>query len=193
MKLCSVDGCNHEQDARGYCSAHYKRWQIYGNPLDGPPMRTRNGTTQDFIDKAIAFADDRCLLWPYAHNGVGYGKVTRNGKGYLVHRIVCSAVHGSPLSLDMEAAHKCGNGHTGCVNPKHLVWKSRKDNAKDMLAHGTAQIGKKQHMARLDEDSVRFIRSSLGSLSHTKLAEQLGVSRATVTYVALGKTWRHVK
>lgn len=28
---CTIDGCNNRHEARGYCSKHYKRWQVHGN------------------------------------------------------------------------------------------------------------------------------------------------------------------
>jgi hypothetical protein len=32
-KVCSIEGCDKSAIARGYCSAHYQRLRIYGNPL----------------------------------------------------------------------------------------------------------------------------------------------------------------
>jgi len=33
------------------------------------------------------------------------------------------------------AHHSCGNGHLGCVNPKHLYWGDASQNAKDAAKH----------------------------------------------------------
>lgn len=32
MRLCNILNCNKKHEARGYCSTHYKRWQIHGDP-----------------------------------------------------------------------------------------------------------------------------------------------------------------
>ena len=32
-RTCCVEGCDTRHDARGYCPAHYRRWQLYGDPL----------------------------------------------------------------------------------------------------------------------------------------------------------------
>lgn len=34
---CSIDGCNRSRMARGWCSAHYKRWAKYGDPEASAP------------------------------------------------------------------------------------------------------------------------------------------------------------
>lgn len=33
MKMCSIEGCNEKQVAKGYCKRHYKRFNEYGDPL----------------------------------------------------------------------------------------------------------------------------------------------------------------
>ena len=33
MRKCSIPGCGKKHDARGYCSGHYQKWRVYGDPL----------------------------------------------------------------------------------------------------------------------------------------------------------------
>lgn len=33
MRTCSINGCNGEHVARGWCGMHYARWRTHGNPL----------------------------------------------------------------------------------------------------------------------------------------------------------------
>src|SRR6185312_60585 len=61
-----------------------------------------------------------CLLWPFSRNQGGYANVGR--KSTLVHRIMCEYMHGEPPDGKPEAAHECGKGYLGCVNPHHIVW-----------------------------------------------------------------------
>lgn len=190
MKTCSVEMCNAPHDAKGFCSAHYRRFKLYGDPLLARFKRAKDGETDAFIQRAIGCTDSKCLFWPYAHNGVGYGKIGRGGKFFLVHRLVCEAVHGKPSTENMEAAHECGNGHLGCVNPLHLSWKSRSENLQDMLRHGRGQTGSKQHMARLTDEIVKAVRQS--NETTVVLAKRYGVCAATIGYARRGKTWKHI-
>ena len=32
MRTCSIEGCNKQYAARGWCITHYKRWNKYGDP-----------------------------------------------------------------------------------------------------------------------------------------------------------------
>lgn len=38
---CTLDNCDRPHAGRGYCSAHYKRWYRYGDPLGAPDKTSR--------------------------------------------------------------------------------------------------------------------------------------------------------
>ena len=42
MSKCSIDGCEREKAARGWCRPHWKRWRRHGDPLAGGSPRMRN-------------------------------------------------------------------------------------------------------------------------------------------------------
>jgi len=154
--------------------------------------RTKHSDILRFVDYAAGFQSDVCLPWPFGRNSAGYGHFTLGGKWVLAHRMVCEQAHGPIVGDRNEAAHECGNGHDGCVNPRHLRWKTRAENANDMLVHGTAQTGTKQWMSKLNEDDVRFIRKNRDVLSARAMAARLGVSTSTVRLIIVGHTWKQL-
>jgi hypothetical protein len=103
---------------------------------------------------------------------------------------MCQLATGEPPTPAHEAAHKCGNGHLGCIHPKHLQWSTRQQNVDDKIEHGTMPIGEKNPCAKLTEEKVRFIRAS--KLTLQVLADKFGVSKATVGDARTGKTWGHI-
>ena len=132
---CKVEGCKRKHDAHGYCSIHRQRWQRFGDPLRENVIAGK-GAPDKFIAQAIKYRGRQCLIWPYCRDNHGYARVSRNKKPVIVQRIVCIAVHGKPPSKWHIAAHSCGNGHLGCVNPMHLRWATREEDRDDMVKHG---------------------------------------------------------
>ncbi len=151
--------------------------------------RAKHADLVAFIGYASQFKSDVCLFWPFGKNSAGYGHFVHNGKHTLAHRIVCEAANGVAPHPKAEAAHLCGNGHLGCVNPKHLAWKDRKGNAEDMTAHGRSQRGERHYQAVLTEENVHFIRRNYPAMTIAKIAKSLGVSRGVVTAVLRGASW----
>jgi hypothetical protein len=102
---------------------------------------------------------------------------------------MCILAHGEPPEDDSQAAHECGKGHLGCVNPRHLTWKSPAENTADQLRHGTRPRGEKKSNSKLTEAQVKFIRSVVPKFSFAELAEVFEVHVRTIADVAEGRTW----
>ena len=114
----------------------------------------RRGPIKTFMDSIPD--TDECVVWPFNKTPVGYGKITRDKKSLLVHRLVCEHRNGPPKPGQC-AAHSCGN--PSCVNPKHLDWKSHKENCADKVLHGTQQYGEKLYNASLtNEKAIQVYR-----------------------------------
>ena len=189
-RICSIDGCENRVFAREWCGSHYKKWWRWGDPNGGT---AQNGAGEKFIREiAIPFTGDDCLIWPYGRSH-GYGFVNRKEGENYAHRIVCEAINGAPPSPKHDAAHSCGNGHAGCVNPNHLRWDTRQGNLADMFVHGTAPIGERNGQAKLTEDDVRIIRSIGYSAKRVEIAQRFNVSAGNVTMILQRKYWRHVQ
>lgn len=148
----------------------------------GQPMRF-------YQDVVLPYQSDDCLTWPYSKSGEGYALVESNGRTNHVHRLACGKVNGPPPTPKHQAAHSCGKGSLGCVNPRHLSWKTQSENERDKLRHGTHNRGERHGMAKLNADTVREIRALEGNLSKRKMAAKFGVSHRTIGNILAGRSW----
>lgn len=115
-----------------------------------------------------------------------------HGKQSVASRVMCELAHGKPPTAEHEAAHSCGNGHLGCINPKHLRWATHIENEADKLMHGTRPRGERQGSAKLKTSDVLAIRSMAGKLSQRKIGELFGVQQTHVGRLIRGERWGHI-
>lgn len=183
---CSVAGCSAIATRTGLCNAHYLRKWRYGDPLKGGISR---GQAQRFMLEHVNYANAvECLIWPFARNKAGYGDVNFPNIEGLAHRVMCMLAHGVPINSDDEAAHSCGNGHLGCVNPHHLNWKTRLANIRDKKQHGTQPSGAKIHFAKLTANEALEVKYSVKP--QRELADKFNVSINTIKRIRDGITWK---
>jgi len=183
---CAVEDCDLPSVARGWCEKHYWRWRRNGGPLE--QKHASPGEAMRWLSEvALPFDSDACLTWPFA-TSAGYGRIWHDGAVTYPHRLICAAVNG-PAPEGQETAHLCGNGHLGCVNPAHLVWKTRADNLADRLVHGTHNRGEAHPAAKLTEGEVRSIRKLLGTIPMRAIAERFQVSVGTIGSIAYQQNW----
>ncbi len=190
-EVCSVSACGKPvHNGRGWCRAHYMRWRAHGSPTAGS---TPKGAAPKFLqDVVLPYTGDDCLAWPYSKDRYGRGQIGIGGKRLYVHRIVCEELYGPPPSSRHHAAHSCGKGHLGCVNPVHLRWATPAENNADKLMHGTHNRGERCGTAKLTEAQVRQIRASEGKSSQRALAEKFGVSTTSIHLILNRTNWAHV-
>lgn len=188
-RVCSIPDCGKKHLARGWCREHYRRWLEHNDPLGG---RVRRGTAHLAMEKAIAEAmPDDCWLWPYAKSPFGYGVLRIDGRLHRVHRVICERVNGKPPSQTHVAAHTCGKGNLGCVNPHHVRWATQTENMADCVVHGTVVRGERQHCAKLTAEQVDEIRSryAAGGVLQRELAAEYDISREEARDIINGKRW----
>jgi hypothetical protein len=169
---------------------HYMRWWEHGDQTFTHFKKCPDGAPLSFIKSAKDYEGEDCLIWPYAKNNKGYGQInTSDGKKKLAHRMICELAHGSP-SEDMQALHRCGNGHLGCVAPNHLYWGTIKQNVKDMVAHGRSARGRTMAGTPLTEEQVMeiFSRAHSGEIQE-RIAGDFGIAQSSVSHIKHGKAW----
>lgn len=187
---CSVEGCGRPVKCKSLCCGHYERQRRLGSPTAG--QRAFRGEALRFFREVILrFKGDDCLTWPYGKPD-GRARMAYEGRDVLVSRIACEKVNGLPPTPKHQAAHLCGNGHLGCVNPRHLSWKTHTENMADKLIHGTHNRGERHGMAKLKTEDVLAIRSLRYSASQDEIARKFGVCPQYVGTIQRGKAWQHL-
>lgn len=188
QKQCRVEGCGKPVRTRGWCTAHYNRWQNHGDPLGGS---TGQGEAQRFFREVVlAYEGNECLAWPFAKAGKGYACIgARDGGSRYVHRRVCEERHGPPPAPDHEAAHSCGRGDHACVTKRHLSWKTTAQNHADKLIHGTHNRGERHGIAKITETAARQILALRGQGTQRAIAAQFHVSQNMVARIHSRQTW----
>lgn len=191
-RVCSIPGCSKpvRVKSRSWCNAHYQRWCNHGDPLGGGTML---GDPLRYLREVVrTTVSDECLYWPYATNWKGYGHIWLDGRTQFVHRIVCEELNGPPPTSIHQAAHNCGKGRFGCVNPRHMAWKTPLENTSDKVLHGTNNQGERHPSAKLTEANVRKILKIGRSEPQTKLAKAFGVHKATINQIICRRIWGHI-
>lgn len=150
------------------------------------PLATPRGAPLAWLRKHVAFADDGCLLWPFGRGGRGYAMIWLDGAMQGAHRVMCRMAHG-PAPNCHQAAHSCGKGSDGCVNPRHLRWATHGENVRDRALHGVDNRGERHPLAVLSEADVLAIRKDARPLK--EVASDFGVSCPTISAIRNKKSW----
>src|SRR3989337_1338017 len=117
MPGCTVEGCNRNHEAKGFCTAHYGRWRRYGDPLGGPYVLRSADEATRFWHWVKPGDDNMCWDVPYG-NSRGYGIWKRTDGHYEgAHRTSWRLTTRFPPEGVLR--HLCNN--PSCVNPIHLA------------------------------------------------------------------------
>ncbi len=170
-----------------------------------------DGTRYRYVLEAPGYAVSRCgvvasnrgrgelegsdgCLWGFLRPSVanGYLKVNLQVDGstetHRIHRLVLLVWVGPPPPNKPECRHLDGDKQNNLAD--NLAWGSSAENSADQAAHGTTTKGSRVGISKLTEQSVRRLRrlAALG-VSQNAIAQQLGVSRASIGNVIAGRTW----
>lgn len=192
MPECEVHGCCNPAQARRWCKRHWQQWRRTGRP-DGYTRHSPVEAREFMATTVLSYREMTCLHWPYSRSGHGYGRLTIDGVRQAAHVYVCTAVHGPKPSRRHIVLHSCNNGAAGCVNPVHLRWGTHVENSADQVMHGTAPIGVRHGLAKLDEDKVRQIWALRETETQQEIGRRFGVGASTIGSIFAGRNWAHVR
>jgi hypothetical protein len=137
------------------------------------------------VREALAYQGDECILWPMSRDWHGYGMFSYLGERGYVHRYICEQVKGPAPADKPYATHSCGNGHNGCITPRHLSWGTPTGNQLESVAHGR---GRKVGVVnkKLTDDHVADIRILLPITTQAAIASMYGVKAETISQIKRG-------
>ena len=135
-------------------------------------------------------APDACWIWHGATFPGGYGGLQVMGRFTRAHRLVYELCVG-PIPPSYVVCHSCD--HPGCCNPAHLWVGTVAQNNHDMANKGRAACGLQNAHGKLSDLDVAGLRAKYaeGKANQYQLAEEYGVSQATIWEAIHGKTHKH--
>lgn len=150
-------------------------------------MGRRNIATRKLIEDRVIISDRGCWVWKVSKNTAGYGQIRSCGGSWLAHRLAWSLYRG-PIPAGLSVLHRCDN--PPCCNPEHLFLGTAADNRLDAIAKGRqahtlpAWASRIKRARSLTDEQVRLIRH--GGKKDRVFAEEMGVTRSTITRIRLG-------
>lgn len=149
---------------------------------------------------------DECWLWIGYVRKDGYGQVTHAHRRSGAHRWAYELGHGE-IPKGLSVCHSCDVPL--CCNPAHLFVGTTLDNQRDSSMKGrsrfgdrnpmrnpiarakVAQHGERNGMAKLTRHQASEIRRLVArGQKQREVARVFGVSQATVSLIASGRSWR---
>ena len=151
-----------------------------------------------FWAKVQKRGDNECWLWMATRTSFGYGSFRMGSatdgtrRKEMAHRVAYMLANNvTELPKNKVIMHSCDNPQ--CVNPAHLSLGTYAENGKAAYDRkrrsSTIVPGEDSPRAKLTQKDVQYIRDSGYTKSARQLAEELGVSRSTVTAIRIGQNW----
>ena len=154
----------------------------------GPKPRGFIARFWELVDKKSEY---QCWEWQGQIGRNGYGFFSICNWPYLAHRI-SFLIHNGYLIDNLFVLHKCDNPK--CVNPKHLILGTAKQNAKDAVSKNRMAVGELNGMSSLRNEDVLTIRTEFaaGTKTMKQLANELGVHVPCIQRIIRRERWSHV-
>lgn len=179
--------CTEQHRVKGMCDKHRQRLAQTGDPLT--VGKAGNGVVLAALHAAAYAETDECVFLPHR---TGRVTVQVDGVRSQAARVVWTIRHGDPG--EAHVLHKCngGSGAHGCINIRHLRKGNNSENQFDRGDAGVC-VGESHSGSVLTEAEVRKIRERVADgETQRSLADEYGVSPATVCLIVSRRNWRRL-
>ncbi len=141
----------------------------------------------EFFNEAMKLETDDCIIFSFGTER--YGMMYMNDRQYRASVLACTHGHGEKPAGAHAIHGPCNNPR--CINPRHLHWGTHGENMRDRRRDDTDNRGTRNGHNKLSEDDVHEIREALarGGITQTALGLRYGVSRKTISNIALNIRW----
>lgn len=151
---------------------------------------TRPNTINDFWLKVRKTRS--CWYWQGSMRG-GYGRFKFKDKTHNAHHLSYELLVGK-IPKGKIIMHSCDRPN--CVNPKHLIPATQKQNCEDRDNKGrhVALLGEMNGNTIMTCAKVRLIKRRYipYKVSQQSLAEEFNCSREAISAIVTGRTWSHI-
>lgn len=151
---------------------------------------------EDKFKTKYQIKENGCWEWTSHLFSNGYGCINeyenKKTKCLLAHRVSYSLFNGE-IPPNMVVMHTCDNPK--CVNPKHLVIGTQKENIHDMINKGRKSIsphyGENNGSSKLTEEKVKSILKLRYENKEkvSNIANVFSVSKALIEKIISGRLW----
>jgi hypothetical protein len=154
---------------------------------EGNGRNCGKGRAFEWLCQHVSYDEKKCLFWPFSKSNGRPGLVGYRGRAFRPVRLMCMLVHGAPPTARHLAAHTCGGSKSGCINPKHLAWKTASEAMYDEFREGRRiSYGK---CGKLLSSEVAEIRGLGGSKTATEIGRIYGLSGQRIGDILRGTAY----
>lgn len=138
----------------------------------------KNVMSQNLLDRfSVPVPESGCILWTGC-TSQGYGVIRAEGKLIKAH-VASLEIHLGEKANGRCALHKCDT--PSCINPLHLWFGDRSENARDRDNKDRVQHGEKHYASRLTDDQIRAIRAD--PRMQRVIADDYGITQSHVSRI----------
>ncbi len=183
IAVCSKCGCSHEKTHRNRTKC--ERCTVSGKTVQ---QRFFERVSKEGPSHPYNSGAEKCWLWTGSVDVYGYGDLRVDGKRMKAHRLSWM-LHFGEVNSETHVLHCCDNPL--CVNPSHLFLGTHQENMADMVRKGRVNYsGFVWAKSKLSESQrAQLIDMALSGISHTKISNHFGVTRAYVWQLAKANGW----